>query len=390
MRDISVAERRARLGRRHLLARRGDTVERAVDALVALHSSDPTSVYLSTWARVDDFARRDLERALYDDRTVVRMLGMRRTLFVVPVATASSVQRGCTDDVLAAERRRLVPLLERQGIAADGERWLEETAAAALAALHERGEAFTAELTRAVPGLGLKITMAEGTKWATEVALSSRVMFLLATEGRVVRGRPRGTWVSSQYRWAPTIDWLGAPLPAMPPEHARAELARRWLARFGPATAGDLKWWMGWTVAKTRAALAATGAVPVTVGDEGAFVNADDEDPVDDPDSWVALLPGLDATTMGWKQRDWYLGEHGRRLFDRNGNAGPTIWVDGRVVGGWAQLADGSIVTHFLEDVGSDAAAAVATEAGSLEHWLGGTTVTSRFPTPLEKQLSGR
>ena len=38
-------------------------------------------------------------------------------------------------------------------------------------------------------------------------------------------------------------------------------------------------------------------------------------------------------TFMGWKERDWFLGEHAEPLFDRNGNAGPTVWRDGRVVG---------------------------------------------------------
>ena len=44
---------------------------------------------------------------------------------------------------------------------------------------------------------------------------------------------------------------------------------------------------------------------------------------------------------MGWKLRDWYLPAAAADAFDRNGNAGPTLWVDGRVVGAWAQAPDG-------------------------------------------------
>ena len=41
---------------------------------------------------------------------------------------------------------------------------------------------------------------------------------------------------------------------------------------------------------------------------------------------WVALLPGLDPTTMGWKRRDWYLDPAiASRVTDRNGNIGPTV-----------------------------------------------------------------
>ena len=64
--------------------------------------------------------------------------------------------------------------------------------------------------------------------------------------------------------------------------------------------------------------------------------------------------PTLDPTTMGWKEREWYLGPHERVLFDRNGNAGPTVWWDGRVVGGWSQREDGEIVFELLEDVGAE------------------------------------
>ena len=74
---------------------------------------------------------------------------------------------------------------------------------------------------------------------------------------------------------------------------------------------------------------------------------------------------------MGWKQRDWYLGPHERILFDANGNAGPTVWCDGRVVGGWSQRKDGEIVFELLEDVGAEATRAIEAEAERLADWLG-------------------
>lgn len=391
VRDITVSERRARLGIRHRLAGNPapDATEAAA-AMVALHSSDPASVFLSAWARVDPFLHEDLERALYEQRTLIRLLGMRRTLFVVPLDVATLVQRGCTDDLLPGERRNVVSLIESQGLAADGKTWLAEVEVAALAALHERGQAFTSDLTGEVPGLEFKLTFGEGKKWQGEVGISSRVMFLLSTEGRIVRGRPRGTWISSQYMWTPTVDWLGGPIPEMDAAAARAELVRRWLGAFGPGTLADIRWWTGWTVAKTRGALEAVAAVPVTVDGVQSFVNPGDEGPVDDVAPWVAMLPSLDPTVMGWFDRSWYLGDHRPALFDRNGNAGPTIWADGRVVGGWALQPDGKVAHRLLEDVGAETQGAIDTEADRLERWLDGTAVTPRFRTPLERERSGR
>ena len=113
----------------------------------------------------------------------------------------------------------------------------------------------------------------------------------------------------------------------------------------------------------------------------------DDVEPDPSPEPWVALLPALDATTMGWSGRAWYLGPYKAIVFDTNGNAGPTIWVDGRIVGGWAQRASGGIATRLFEDVGRDATAAVEQEAARLEAWLGDTSVRSSFPTPIDIEL---
>ncbi len=114
--------------------------------------------------------------------------------------------------------------------------------------------------------------------------------------------RPLGSWVSSQSRWALTSQWLGAPLTDMEPAAAHAELVRCWLRRFGPGTTTDIKWWTGWTVHDTRAALAMLDAVEVDLDDGPGWLLADDLDPVEPASDWVALLPGLDSTVMGWKE----------------------------------------------------------------------------------------
>jgi hypothetical protein len=91
---------------------------------------------------------------------------------------------------------------------------------------------------------------------------------------------------------------------------------------------------------------------------------------------------------MGWKERSWYLGDHAEILFDRNGNAGPTIWADGRVVGGWAQHPEGGIATRYLAAVDADVRDRVDARARALERWLGDHVVVPRFRTPLERELT--
>jgi hypothetical protein len=389
MGTIGAAERRARIGVRHLLASPGATVEEAAAGLVGLHSSDPATVFLSARARVARFRHEQLEDALYDRRSLVRMLGMRRTLFVTTPELAAVIDAACTKALAPPERRRLIGMLEEQGVAAEGAAWLRRVSRDTMAVLHERGEIAGAELSKAVPELAVRLTFGEGKSWAADVGVSTRVLFLLATEGTIVRGRPRGSWISGQYRWTPTDTWLGAPLPAIPTAEARAELLRRWLSAFGPATTTDIRWWTGWAQRTTIATLAAVEPQTVTLDDgSNGYVLADDIAPVTTRKRWVALLPGLDPTTMGWKQRDWYLGPHASALFDRNGNAGPTVWADGRVVGGWGQHADASVVVRLLEDLDAATRSRIEKERRRLETWLDGVRVTPRFRTPLERELA--
>ncbi len=390
MRVISNQERRARASVRHRLAITASDPEEAARSVVGLHSSDPATVYLSARARVSGMKPDDLDAALYDRRSLARVLGMRRTMFVVPLDMVALLHHSSTVALMAAERKRLADLVERGGIAADGASWVDDLGARTLAALEARGQAVASELTADVPELAEKVTFykRDGSVLAT-VGMVTRILFLLAAQGKVIRGRPKGSWVSSMYRWAPLESWIGQPLEELSRPQAQARMLELWLSAFGPGTELDMKWWTGWPVTQVRAALAMIGAVEVGLESGAGYVLPDDLEPVDAPPPWVALLPSLDPTTMGWKERDWYLGPHAPRLFDRNGNAGQTVWVEGRVVGGWGQAPTGEVRWQLLEEVGAEAESEIERRAGELEEWLAGRVVSARFPSPLDRELAG-
>jgi hypothetical protein len=391
MHRIDTAERRRRIGARHHLANRAPVAD-LVDVagnLIGIHASDPASVYLGLRARVAGLTRDHMAGALYEERTLLKVLGMRRTMFVTPVPIAGVIQAAATADLAAAERKRLVGMLEGAGIAKDAGRWLAKVEAETTRVLAELGEATAADLTKRVPGLREQISFGAGRKWAGTVGVSTRVLFQLATEGRIIRGRPKGTWLSSLYRWAPMDRWVDGGLEPWPSERAQVELVRRWLRAFGPGTQRDVQWWTGWTVARTKAALKAVGAVEVELdGQNLGYVLPDDAGPTSEPPAWVAFLPGLDTTTMAWVERGFFLGDLAPQLFDTNGNAGPTVWVDGRVVGLWAQRRDGEVVHRLLEDVGRERRREIDAEGAALTEWLAGERVFPRFPNPTFRALA--
>lgn len=379
---------------RHHLAEPATSVEQVAGDLVGLHSSDPATVVLAARARLEPFAVADLEDALYERRSLLRMLAMRRTMFVVPLDLASIMDAACTRALMPVERRKLVRLLIDGGVT-DPEAWIERVGEETLAVLRTGGPMPASALTKVVPELSRRLDTADGTAPEGTSGVSTRLLFMLSVEGRIARGRPLGSWISSQYRWATMADWIGE-RPVLDPREARAELARRWLRSYGPGTADDLAWWTKWTRADVKAALADSDAVAVTLdtGDDAAapgWALADDlDDSALDGPPPVALLPGLDPTVMGWKHRTWYLGPHRAPLFDRTGNAGPTVWLGGRAVGAWSQRAGGEVVHRLLEDVPGRDRRRIDAASRGLTEWMAGVRVTPRFPTPLDRQLAGR
>jgi len=385
---IDVEERRARLAERHrLLPRtRTDDLPQIADDLVALHSSDPVTVFLSAMARMAHPSIAAVEQALYVDRSLIRHHGMRRTLWVATPPVVQLMHAAATRDLLTNERRRTSQLLAASGIQ-DPEQWLADAEKQVLADLREHGPSTAREIGQRVAALRQRLQLAPGKTYAAVQSAHTRVLYILGFAGKMLRGQP-SNWINGAYRYAEANSWLPGGLGDLDPRLAAAELAARWLQRFGPATTVDLQWWMGWTLKRTRQALADCGAVEVDLDDVTGWLAADDP-PLAPVEPWVAVLPGLDPTIMGWKQREWYLPSTSLEVFDGVGNGGPSLWVDGRVVGGWAQTKDGSVHVHYFERVGADRRREIDQRIDELKSWIGKTRFTVRFPGDIHARLLG-
>lgn len=229
---------------------------------------------------------------------------------------------------------------------------------------------------------------APGTRWQTEVSVASRLLTIMWAEGEVARAANGGAWFTNRAVWTTAERRRGGQRALPDARRAWAQLVRRWLERFGPGTETDLRWWLGATTTIVRTALADVRAVEVDLdGGVVGWVVPGDEHDVEPPGRWAALLPTLDPTTMGHKQRAFYTSGHDAALFDTAGNGGTTAWVDGRMVGAWASTDAGSVRLHLVEDVDGEARALLEERAARLEAFVEGRRVTALYSSPLVARI---
>lgn len=397
MRRVTVRQRRRAVVRRHHLDGGASSVEAATGAVLALHATDPASVYLSVLARSATTTLADVAEALYTRRSLVRWMAMRRTVFVLARDDVPVVQAAVSTPVARSLRRRLVSRLEHGDSVPAGTdvgQWLTEVEGRVEEALERRGAATGAELASDVSELRTVIVPRAPSDRAQ--AVTSPLLTIMGTDGRLVRGTPTGAWTSRHHRWEPVDHWWPGGMAVPPVDDACRRLARGYLARFGPATVDDLQWWTGWNRTTVRRSLAGitvhevdlhggTGLVLTDPPDDtAAFDDGDD----DEAGPVATLLPALDPTPMGWKHREWLLGVDRRRLFDSAGNIGPTLWWDGEVVGSWAVTGTGEVRTAVVADRGAQARQAIELAAARLQERLEGAVVTPAARTPLERELA--
>lgn len=365
-----------------------DSVVGAAESVVCLHATTQSTIYLSTWARHRNVTRDDVDAALYRDRTVVKQLAMRRTLFVFPRETLPDAVGAVGQRVADNERKRMISHMTKGGGFADPAAWVAGAESAVRGALRGGRAATSTELRAELPELEGFIEYSPDKPWGGTQPLGPRVLTMMGAAGEIVRGPDESKWYLSRPQWTSMTDWLGAELPEVSAHDGHLAMIRRWLARFGPGTEDDLVWWLGSTKTAVRKALAEIGAVSVDLdGGLVGYLLPDDLDDVAVPAPSAMLLPELDATTMGWKDRDWYLSGHRERVFDRNGNAGQTVWWDGQIVGGWKQREDGSIVTAIWADIGNTGQRAVARLAEELRDWLGEDRPKGGYPAPFMRSI---
>lgn len=320
---------------RYLWERQGFDLRRswepsaALNAQLGLYGFGP-SLYPGLLARYRDLSFSEVGRALDEERSLVRLDGMRLSLFAVP--------RPLFPVLVQAYRQNHTAFLDRflAKFGLSGEE-IEQLTERALALLQDQNLT-TAQIKKVLAPLS---TPAQ--------AGFSYLLARAAAQGLVVRARTRGSWKSTQFEWALLENWLpGLDLEALDPAEARLALAREYFAAYGPATLADFRWWSGLSAEEAAATLESLAEELVRIeirGLEGEYLlrRQDLEALLACPEEGfppeapaLSLLPVWDAYLMAYRSRRRYLEEACYdRVYDRSGNCAPVILLNGSVAGVW-------------------------------------------------------
>lgn len=324
-------------------ARELDPIE-AHARLLAVQAQEPASVYLSMWTRLSDFRAADLDAAL-ESRQLVKATLFRSTLHTVTVEDYHLL-RSAMHVVREPE-----PVAEALLACAAVPR--PNTELAAVVAEHAGGAdpaRLWSDLRRWLPLVHVPGHQGPA-RWAYG-----------AQPGLVDAGR-----------------WLPPPSRAWTREDALAELVRRYLLAFGPASIRDLARMGGLAMAPLRAAVGRLGSELIDYTDENGTALLDlasAELPPAGLELPVRFLPMWDSTLLGYdypNRRRTVSAEHRARVIRSNGDTLATFTVDGLVAGLWRTVpaAEGCAIDwHPFTRLPRRVRAEVDVEAARLAAWL--------------------
>jgi len=176
VRHVPDIERRSRLVRRHALGphhRLTDPVA-ATEAVVCLHATEPATVYLSVAARTHGVTVADIDRTLYTERSLVKQLAMRRTLFAFPRDLLPAVWGSASARVAETERRKIGKDVVTAGLVGDGDAWLDSVRSGVLGLLADHRALGAQEIRELYPPIDMKVSTSASAKWGGPIPVAPR------------------------------------------------------------------------------------------------------------------------------------------------------------------------------------------------------------------------
>ena len=350
-----------RLHAQRLFASSIENVAHVVKALCGIQAQDARAAELAVRVRSAGVVAADVERTRVQDRSIIRTWGQRGTLHLLATEDVGWLLSLLGPIFIAGDRKRRTEL------------GLDEATCIMLIAALRKILADQGPLTRAE----IVEQLAARTGIRLEGQAAPHLLARAAFEGVICLGPDRGT----KPTYALLTDWIDSKhMISLSRDAACAELARRYLAAYGPAEAHDFASWSGLPISDVRAGLKgiAPDLIDVEVAGRPAWMLKEhlawlDEFPAQT--SIVRLLPAFDTYLLGYRSRDMVVSpRYARRINAGGGMIAPTLVVNGRAAAIWKlkrQRSGADVVLEPFEELASEIQPALEAEVQHIGRFLG-------------------
>ncbi len=369
--DDQVCQLRMRGQHLHPQFESGIGVARVVQELIGVQAQLASAASLAVRVRSSGLAADDVARARLQERSVVCTWGLRGTLHWLAAEDLDWLLPLLGPVMIAASRRRYTELGLDEDTLARGVRAMQ-------AALGDRGPMTRPELIEHLADRGIRV----------EGQARPYLVRHAALNGIICLGPDRGT----EPTYVLLGDWVNQGR-AVSGERAHAELARRYLKAYGPATPKDQAAWSGMPLSSIRTAWQpiADELVEVEAAGAPAWIFKSQAAWLDEPLASapiVRLLPGFDPYLLGYQNRDLSVPrQFAKRVNAGGGMLNPVALVDGRVAGTWKRQQNKNhlnVIVDPFTHLAPEVHARLEAEVSGMARFLGAQAVLQvNAPTTL-------
>ncbi len=357
-----------------------DNIVQITEDICGLHATDLKTSYLSLFVRTNKFKKTELEKELYKKKSLARIRGMRRTLFI--------------------ETLNLIPIVYSatfELIEKSFEKYME---------FHNVTLKKYQEISQKIIQIlnGRELSATEIRKELDSKSNIPAIIQVMCNRGLLIRGKPIKDWKDRRNKYALFKDYFpNLDINKLNEKKAIQLLVEKYLKSYGPVTERDIAWWTGLTITKIRDILKTINPhldrVKISTIQKPLIITSLDLEKLNNNTFTrkpsIILLPGLDPYPMGYKDRERYIDRKNfNKIFDRSGNIAASIFLDGRAIGVWdtEENPEPVVKFHLFQSIENDLLNDLYSQMEEIGHFFFDEKVDIKeceSMTPLTKRTAG-
>ena len=346
--------------------------------LCGLQATGTFEPYVYLFSRTNRFQKEDLEKQWYVTKNLIKIRGMRNTLFIIPKEDAP-IMHNATNFL---KENRFDGFFTHSDFTRMEYNELESKILQVL----KKESLIAADIKKRI----------------SSDRNISIIISLMCDKLLLVRDKPPKGWKDRRNTYAlmknsfPDLNF-----DDLEEIEAIQSLVLKYIKSYGPVTEQDITWWTGLTRTKARRVIETLQSQLqiISISEDIYFIDNSDIEVLKNlsvpKDPVINLLANLDPYLMGYKNRKRFINHDiYDYVFDRSGNATTTILLNGIVIGIWdfQTKPEPTVKILLFQEITKDILKVIKKKANLIGEFILEQDITiqeCKNPIPLMKRSAG-